>query len=295
MRVDRRFLIVVGCSLIWAFLVAGLFYRVASRAGHPRAAQPERPVVVAARPLPLGDVIAADSVKIVQVPENLFPKGGFSRVEEVLERPVVSPIQPDEPVVEPRIAAKGSGLGLAPMIPPGMRAMSVRVNDVVGVAGFVLPGMRVDVLVTGHVPGGDDTTTTTVLQNILALSAGQTIQPDSKGQPISATVVTLLVTPAQAESLTLANSEGKIQLVLRNSTDQELSQTTGRQLRDLYGVERSRPALAAIVPARAPRSPDPVRARVEVAPSVQPKEPDEVVMIRGNQKVLERPASKVGN
>jgi len=134
-----------------------------------------------------------------------------------------------------------------------------------------------------------------VLQNILALSAGQTIQPDSKGQPISATVVTLLVTPAQAESLTLANSEGKIQLVLRNSTDQELSQTTGRQLRDLYGVERSRPALPAIVPARAPRSPDPVRARVEVAPSVQPKEPDEVVMIRGNQKVLERPASKVGN
>ena len=100
-----------------------------------------------------------------------------------------------------------------------MRAISVRVNDVVGVAGFVLPGMRVDVLVTGRPPGLADTVTRTVLQNIAVLSAGQTIQTDGKSQSITTPVVTLLVDPREAEALTLANNEGHIQLVLRNSTD----------------------------------------------------------------------------
>ena len=115
-----------------------------------RAAGPEKPLVVAARALPLGSMLARDAVKLRSVPEKLFPSGGFSRLEDVLDRPVISPIQAEEPVLEARIAARGSGVGLRPMIPPGMRAISVRVNDVVGVAGFVLPGMRVDVLVTGQ-------------------------------------------------------------------------------------------------------------------------------------------------
>ena len=110
---------------------------------------------------------------------------------------MISAIQADEPVVEARLAVKGSGVGLGPMIPPGMRAVSVRVNDVVGVAGFVLPGMRVDVLVTGKPPIAPDTETQTVLQNITVLSAGQTIQTDGKSQPIVAPVVTLLVNPAR--------------------------------------------------------------------------------------------------
>jgi pilus assembly protein CpaB len=291
MRLDRRFLIVVGCSLIWAGLVAAVFYRMASGAAGRRGAGPSKDVVVAARALPLGAVISAEAVKIAHIPENLFPKGGFTKIEDVLERPVVSPIEPDEPVVEARIAAKGSGMGLAPMIPPGMRAISVRVNDVVGVAGFVLPGMRVDVLVTGHPPDHDDTVTSTVLQNVPVLSAGQTIQADAKGNPISAAVVTLLVDPAQAEALTLANTEGRIQLVLRNATDQAKAATPGRRLKDLYGAERpSAPVLPAPRPPAAPAPrrpaihvPEPQRAPVVVQAG------DEIVIIRGNQKTLEAP------
>ncbi len=290
MRLDRRFFIVVGCSLLWALMVAGIFYRLAST-GRQGRSQPQKPLVVAARSLPLGSIISADSVRITEVPERLFPKGGFSRTEEVLERPVISPIQPDEPVVEARIAAKGSGVGLGPMIPPGMRALSVRVNDVVGVAGFVLPGMRVDVLVTGHPPGREDTVTTTVLQNIPVLSAGQAIQPDAKGQPINTPVVTLLVSPAQAEALTLANSEGHIQLVLRNSTDQKVAATPGRRLRELYAIDgparEPAPNTAVAPPLATHRRAALPPAEPVVVPAPAPA-PEEIVMIRGNQKTIER-------
>src|SRR5947209_3856027 len=136
--------------------------------------------------------------------------------------------------MEGRLATKGSGLGLAPTIPVGMRAVSVRVNDVAGVAGFVLPGMHVDVLVTGRPPAENGDITSTVLQNILVLSAGQTIQPDARGQAIQAPTVTLLVTPEQAEVLTLAGADGHIQLVLRNSSDQTIEKTPGRHVGDLY-------------------------------------------------------------
>src|SRR5581483_10582457 len=197
MRLDRRFLIVVGLSLIWALVVSIVFYRAAASAGKKRPFQPQKPVVVAVEALPLGAVIRPESVKLVQIPENMVPRGGFSRIEDVLDRPVMSQIQPDEPVVEARLAVRGAGGGVAPLIPPGMRAISVRVNDVIGVAGFVLPGMRVDVLVTGRPPGHDDTVTTTVLQNIAVLSAGKTIQVDANSQSISTPVVTLLVTPQQ--------------------------------------------------------------------------------------------------
>src|SRR5215468_5952717 len=135
MHLDKRFALVMAGSLLWAFLVAAVFHRVTAGRGATNAKS--KALVVAAQSLPLGAVIGQDSIKTVQVPEDLFPKGGFSKKEDVLERPVVSAIQADEPVVEARIAARGSGMGLGPMIPPGMRAVSVRVNDVVGVAGFV--------------------------------------------------------------------------------------------------------------------------------------------------------------
>jgi len=305
MVLNRRFLIVVGCSLLWALLVAGIFYRVAARSAHGGKPFPGKPVVVATQPLPLGAVISKETVKISEVPESLFPKGAFSRAEDVLDRPVVSPIEVDEPIVEARIGAKGSGVGLAPMIPPGLRAMSVRVNDVVGVAGFVLPGMKVDVLVTGRPPNREDTVTTTVLQNILVLSAGQTIQTDAKGQPISATVVTLLVDPAQAEALTLANNEGHIQMVLRNGTDKQIATTKGRHLRELYGIETDNrgetrppadpvPARQRKVPASVP-SVVPVKVPPPAAPAAPAPRADEILMIRGNQKTLEQAPHKLGN
>ena len=286
MRVDRRFAILVGFSLLWAALVSAIFYRVMARPGGQRTAQEEKQMVVAAKTLEFGVIIKPEYVKLVRIPAKLFPKGGFSRSEEVVERTVVSPIQPDEPVVEVRIAPRGSGVGVSPLIPSGMRAISLRVNDVVGVSGFILPGMRVDVLVTGRAPGREDTTTATVLQNITVLSAGQTIQADANKQSINTPVVTLLVSPAQAEALTLANNEGRIQLVLRNSSDQQVAQTSGRQLRELYGADRQDPPPAPPVRlARRPGVPAPLAA---TPPAAVPEVPPEgVLMIRGNQKSVE--------
>jgi len=298
MHFDRRFAAVVGLSLVWALLVSGVFYRLAAGARVSGSSGPEKPLIVASRPLPLGAVIDKESVKTVKIPEKWFPKGAFSNLEDVLDRGVIAAMAPEEPLLEARLAAKGSGVGLASMIPPGMRAISVRVNDVVGVSGFVLPGMRVDVLVTGRPPGRDDSVTTTVLQNILVISAGQTIQADAKSQPINVQVVTLLVNPAQAEALTLALIEGKIQLILRNSTDHELARTGGRQTRELYAVDRPA-ALPEAVPRAVPTpkkpAPEPVRTPAPVAPvAVILTNPsaDDVVVIRGNVKTVEQAAPR---
>jgi pilus assembly protein CpaB len=202
----------------------------------------------------------------------------------VIDRPVVSNILLDEPVMDGRLAARGSGAGLAPIIPPGMRGVTVRVTDVAGVAGFVLPGLRVDVLVTGRPPSSDSTVTTTCLQNMLVLSAGQTIQPDGRGQAINTPTVTLLAKPDEAEILTLAGNQGSIQLVLRNGSDQVIEKTSGQGLAELFSG-RSKP-----VPVAKPRpQPKPVVviAAAPVAPPPPPP-PPEVVVIRGNTRTVER-------
>jgi pilus assembly protein CpaB len=295
MRFDRRFWFVLAASLGWGFLVAAAFFRVAGGGGRAHA-ESQKQVVVAAKALPAGATIDRASVKLRNLPESAVPTNGFAKVEDVLDRPVISPIQPDEPVVEARIAAKGSGMGLAPLIPPGKRAISVRVNDVVGVSGFVLPGMRVDVLVTGRPPNQQDTVTRTVLQNISVLSAGQTIQTDGKSQSMVVPVVTLLVDPQEAEALTLANIEGHIQLVLRNSTDDKRAATSGRQLHDLYGTVPKKdkeaepvataPAKAARKTPPAPAVTPPVAAPVMMVQSPVPQ-PDQVIVMHGANKKVE--------
>ncbi len=284
---DRRFLTVLGVSLIFALVVSGIFYQITGRAGTQRAHAPVelKEIVLAGKPLGLGITIKREDLKMSKVPLDAFPKGAFSKIEEVIDRPVISNILVDEPVFEGRLAARGSGLGLAPVIPVGMRAVSVRVNDVAGVAGFVLPGMRVDVLVTGRPPTSDGTFTSTCLQNILVLSAGQTMQADSRGQAMPAPTVTLLGTPDQAEILTLANQEGHIHLVLRNGSDQRIEKTSGREVGELYGLKAHRAKVQGDVP-RLPRP------RIEVAvaksaPPPPPPPPDQVIVIRGNQKTVE--------
>jgi pilus assembly protein CpaB len=204
---------------------------------------------------------------------------------------VINPVLADEPILDGRLGSRGSGIGVAPLIPQGMRAISVKVNDVVGVAGFVLPGMRVDVLVTGRPPGHDDTVTTTVLQNITVLSAGQVLQADSKSQSIKAPVVTLAVTPQQAEALTLADTEGHIQLVLRNSADQEKTETQGWLASQLYAPGRRQPVMPPEPAAHSHASPP--APKVSAAPPPTPPSatpappPDTVLVIRGNQRVIE--------
>ena len=275
-------------SLVWGLVVSLFFYRIAAQG---RRAEPEKTLVVAARPLPPGASIAADAVKTVRVPEKLFPHGGFSKTEEVVGRPVVSSIQPDEPVVEARIAPRGSGFGVAPLIPPGMRALAVRVNDVAGVAGFVLPGARVDVLVTGRPPGSDETETTPVLEDVVVLSAGQTLEADSHSQSMSVAVVTLLVTPAQAVSLPLAAAEGKVQLVLRNSGDRQATPTRGRELRELYAQGETRPPAPA--PPAAPRRRTAAAAKTVPAPTPAAPAVETMILLRGAQKTVETFPAKV--
>jgi pilus assembly protein CpaB len=286
---DRRFLTVLGVSLLFALVVSSLFYQMTARAGARKSEQGEmKDLVVAAKPLSVGITVKPTDVKVTKVSNDQFPKQGFSKVEEVIDRPVISNILLDEPLLEGRLAARGSGMGIAPIIPVGMRAVTVRVNDVVGVAGFVMPGMRVDVLVTGRPPGSDNnTTTTTVLQNILVLTAGTNTQPDSRGQAISAPSVTVLVSPDQAEILTLASSEGRIQLVLRNGSDQSIERTPGRRIGELFGSAPKEQQRAA-APAPRPR-PKPVVAQAPPAPPPPPPAPpvDQVVVIRGNQKSVE--------
>ena len=289
---DRRFLTVLGVSLVFALVVTVIFYQMTSGASSgPAKSEPMEManVVVAARPLEVGVSVKPDDVKIVKLPTSAVPKGAFSKVEEVIDRPVISNILLEEPILEGRLAARGAGLGLAPVIPVGMRALSVRVNDVVGVAGYVLPGMHVDVLVTGTPPGdAQATVTTTVLQDITVLTAGASLQSDSRGQAINAPVVTLLVTPEQAEVLTLAGNETKIQLVLRNAADKTVTATKGRRLNELY-----RGSAAPSQPEASPVSRPVVRrrpvetTRVIVAPPPPAPVPDQIVVIRGNTKSVE--------
>jgi len=288
---DRRFLTVLGVSLVFALVVSSVFYQMTSRAGntHKQEVTDYRDIVVTTRPLSVGGVVKPADVKIIKVPAEAFPKGAYSKVEEVLDRPIISNILLEEPILDGRLAAKGAGLGLAPTIPAGMRAVTVRVNDVAGVAGFVLPGMHVDVLVTGRPPGGDGDITSTVLQDMLVLAAAQTLQPDARGQAIQAPTVTMLATPEQAETLTLANNDGRIQLVLRNSSDAVVEKTSGRYVDELFGGSRRQ---AAPAPAAAPR-PKPKPVETAQAPPVvipaapPPAPPNQVVEIRGSARSVE--------
>jgi pilus assembly protein CpaB len=282
---DRRLLTVIATSLLFALVLSAIFYQMvigARKSGPKQAKVNMRNVVVAARALPAGVSLKPEDLKLAKVPVEQFPSGAFEKVEELLERPVVSSILPEEPVREGRLALRGSGFGLSPIIPPGMRAVAVRVNEVVGVAGFVLPGMRVDVLVTGRPAGRETTVTKTILQDIQVLSAGQTIEPDARGQAINAPVVTLLVSPEQAEVLTLA-SEGRIQLVLRNSGDRAVEKTPGRVLAELYRTANEKSEVRAQRPRRTVAAPP-----APVPPS--PPATQEVVVFRGNQKTVEQVA-----
>jgi pilus assembly protein CpaB len=287
---DRRFLTVLAVSLIFALIVSTIFYRMTAGAGNKplvQAPTDTKDLVVAAKPLPVGVTVKIADVRIDKVPLNQFPKGAFSKVDEVVDRPVISNILMDEPVLEGRLSARGSGLGLAPMIPVGMRAVTVRVTDVAGVAGFVFPGLRVDVLVTGRPPNNDTPITATCLQNMLVLSAGQTVQSDPRGQPIQTPTVTLLATPDQAETLTLAGNSGSVQLVLRNGSDQAIQKTAGSSVRELYGG-KGKPV---VVEAKLKPRVRPVVAQQVAAPPPPPPPPPEVIMIRGNQKSVERVGS----
>jgi pilus assembly protein CpaB len=190
---------------------------------------PTQTVVVASADLQIGAELSGEDLKAIEWPASAVPAGAFNKTADVIGRGLIVPLVQNEPILEPKLAPKGSGAGLPPAIPAGMRAVSVRVNEVIGVAGYVLPGTHVDVLATASPTDQHaDTTTKLVLSNVQVLTAGTKLeQPGDKGKPTQVTVVTLLVNPEQSEKLTLASTEGKIQLALRNPMDQSAPSTPG--------------------------------------------------------------------
>jgi len=237
---NRRVLIIVACALILAACASFLVYRAVGTREAARKPVHTIQLLAAARDLVPGTLIHDADLKVVAW-TGPVPVGASLKRDGFLDRGVVSSIYESEPVTENRLSPKGSGGGLAATIPPGMRACAVKVNDVVGVAGFVVPGMRVDVLITGLPPGGnalDGPRVRTLLQNIQVLSAGMNFLKDQTGKPEQAQVVNVLVTPAQAEILSLASNETHIQLVLRNPMDTQISAPPGTVVSDLFGGAR---------------------------------------------------------
>jgi pilus assembly protein CpaB len=262
--------------LIFAFVVSAgaslLLYRLIASRVTANAKQPTAQVIVASRTLELGTLIRESDLRMGDWPGTL-PHGALLRKEDVVGRGVMAAIYDGEPVLESRLAPKGAGAGLAATIPAGMRAVAVRVNEVVGVAGFVVPGMRVDILIAGNPPGAQSSAgmvSRTLLQNIEVLSAGQNFQKDAEGKPVQVQVVNLLVTPEQAEILSLASNETRLQLVLRNPLDTQTAKTTGISLSSLYG--------APIKPLEAPRLRAPA-ARVKMTPFIEPPKPASPVTV----------------
>jgi pilus assembly protein CpaB len=202
------------------------------------------------------------------------PKGAVLKPENAIGRGVVSDIYQGEPILESRLAPVGSGGGLAATIPDGMRAIAVRVDDVVGVAGFVTPGMHVDVLVSGIPPGGNNapnsrqamlgTEVKTVLQNIQVLSAGVNIQKDAEGKPQSVQVVNLLVTPAQAETLSLITSGVKIQLALRNPLDTKTQDVPMTAMGNIFEDQTPPPPAHPVVHAVKKTPSPPAKSTIEI-------------------------------
>ncbi len=238
---------------------------------------PTRPVVVAAADLDLGAELKTDDLRIIDWPANAVPADAFGDAKDVIGRGLIMPVVQNEPILPMKLAAVGEGAGLPPVIPPGLRAMSVRVNEVIGVAGYVLPGTFVDVVSTlSPTQQATDITSKVILTNVQVLAAGTRIDrnaDDNKPMPVS--VVTLLVNPDQAERLTLASTEGKIQLALRNPLDKNTPETRGIKPAVLMGTPSSTPRAA-------PRSRSQAPAPVEVKPQAPPTVTVEI--IRGDKR-----------
>jgi pilus assembly protein CpaB len=232
MHRNRLLLIGFIALALGAFVSLVVYRNLLSRAGSK--APPGEEVVVAADDLQVGTKIEDKDVHLVHFPSGELPAGVFHQKTKVVGRGVVLPIAKGEFVLPLKLAGENAGFGLPSLIPPGMRAVSVRVNDTTSVSGFVLPGTRVDVLLTGNPQGSSEPQTTTVLANVAVIATGQRLERNAAGEPQSAPVVTLLLSPDDAERVTLASSQGHIQLALRNPLDTEQTDVAAVKANSLY-------------------------------------------------------------
>lgn len=263
----NRMLIGAGLAIVIGLLASRYVYTHMAQASKPDLTITR--VVVAAQPLPLGTRVGPENLRLVSWPINQQLPGSFNHIEECADRALITSVIANEPILEARLAPKAAGVGLPAVIPEGLRAVSVRVDDVVDVAGFAEPSTMVDVQVTCDTGGGTSTSgvTNTILQDVRVLAAGQKVEQDKEGKPLTVAVVTLLVNPEQANQLTMAATGGHIHLVLRNTIDTKLTAPAPVYMSSLLGV----------------RPPSPILVKVKRDPPLSPP-PLVVEVIRGDKK-----------
>jgi len=270
MNRSRLLLIGVVALALGAFAGFSVYRNLKSQAGTGNESGVE--VVVAAGDLPVGAKVADKDVKVVRLPATDLPPDYIRHTGSVVGRGVLMPISKGEFFLPSKLAGENAGYGLPSLIPAGMRAVSVRVNEVVSVAGFVQPGTRVDVLWTGTPPGATESQTTTVLENVAVIATGNRLERSSTGEASSAAVITLLVSPDDAQKLALASAQGHIQLALRNLLDTQQADLNAARASTLYKNMA--------MPAPAPRP----KLNHVAAPAPPPPSPYEVEIIRGDKK-----------
>jgi pilus assembly protein CpaB len=271
-------------ALFLALLVAGgltyfMYARLRRITARPRVVQ----LVAAARDLPAGVGLKSEDLRLIDWPADAPLPDSLSSMEKIVGRPLIYPLGEKEPVLERDLAVPGSGLGLSVKIPAGMRATSVRSNEIVGVAGFLYPGSHVDVLATFVAPGNPSPVTQTILQNVTVLTAGEQVEPDPQGKPQTVNVVTLLLSPKDSQDLLLASTQGSIQFVLRNGADQGKDRVLPTRL-DQLGA----PVTLSVSP---PLTRVRTVKRVAPPPAPAPAKPPEVYfveIIQGEKRSIEK-------
>lgn len=248
-------------ALALALMISGAATWMLSK----KIARPPAPVqirqiqyVAPARALQADEVLTPENTELVAWPGDLQLDGAINRPMDVVGRSALFPLAKGQPILDRDLSAAGAGTGLASKIPDGMRAVALRSDEIVGVAGFLIPGSRLDVLVTFN-PDHADPVTAIVLENALVVAAGHQIEPDPAGKTVDATVVTLLLTPEQAQRAVLASTQGAIHFVLRNGADAGKSADVPVRLSQLSSdaplVQKAafQPASAKVMNVRKPR------------------------------------------
>jgi len=245
----------LSVALVIALLLSGSFTYVLSRKIDHHAAEriQEQKYVAPSKPLEAGQSLKIEDFELIEWPASDPLQGSFTQMQDLVGRVVLYPMGKGQPILDRYLATAGSGVGLASRIPIGMRAIALRSDEVVGVAGFLLPGSHLDVLVTYRSDKSPEPTTSTVLQNAEVLAAGHQVEPDPEGKPATVTVVTLLLTPQDAERAVLASTQGMIHFVLRSGTDKVHTQDDPITLSQLSQLPSSSANSHIVAPVGAPK------------------------------------------
>jgi len=247
-RLSMAFVIALAVSALCTWLLGR------KMGTHAANREPDHQYVASVKPLQAGEILKAENLKLVAWPAANALAGAYIKPEDLVGRAVLYPIDKDQPITDHLLAAPGAGLGLSSKIPDGMRAIALRSDEVMGVAGFIFPGSHLDVMVTYHSSVSPDPITATVLQDAQVLAVGQKSQPDPDGKPVTATVVTLLLTPQDAERAVMASSQGAFHFVLRSGSDKEQVKDAPITIANIAGdwtMPRANASSGTFVPRRA--------------------------------------------